>query len=334
MKKEKTFNLAAAFTIFIILCIVPLPVDGAEYPNRPITIISPASPGGLFDTVGRPFAMLAEKHLRQPLAVVNKPGATMMLGGKVVADAAPDVYTLLLGASAMACALEWEIAEGRKPPFTLLGDFVPIGSFVLTPPLVIVPYDSPWKTFNDLIRDTKAKPGGYAFCSGGLYGNTHVPVELLLRAIGTKARHVPYQGGGPCLSSVVGKHVDFGSQFPGSTIPLMRGKKLRVLAVQGNKRLQSIPDIPTVKELGVDAVFYNWLGLLAPKKTPAPIVAKLREVTAKVAREKPFIDAIEGQGDEVHTMTGDELAKHWARESETIARIYEQIKKEEKSSGK
>ena len=87
----------------------------------------------------------------------------------------------------------------------------------------------------DMVRDLKAKPGHYAFCSGGLYGGTHLPAEVLLQAIGTKARHVPHKGGGPCLTAVVGEHVHFSTQWPATSIPLAQGKKLRILAVQGDK---------------------------------------------------------------------------------------------------
>ena len=158
--------------------------------------------------------------------------------------------------------------------------------------------------------------------------------ELLLKAIGTKARHVPYQGGGPCLAAIVGKHIDFGSQFPPTSIPLIRGKKLRALAVQSGRRMKSLPDIPTVKELGIDAEFYNWVGPLVPKKTPMPIVAKLTEITEKVVKEKQFITAIETPGDEVHYMSGDEATKYWAKESEVVAKMYEQMRKEEGASKK
>ena len=165
----------------------------AEYPTKPITLINPNPPGGGHDVVGRAFASIAEKVLGQPMVVVNKPGASTMIGMMGVVQAAPDGYTLGLDSTTTTNALEWEIANGRKPPFSR-NDLMPIGGLTLNIPLVIVPYNSPWKTLADLIRECKAKPDYYAFCSGGLYGGSHLPAEVLARSTGIKVRHVPYKG--------------------------------------------------------------------------------------------------------------------------------------------
>jgi tripartite-type tricarboxylate transporter receptor subunit TctC len=156
----------------------------ADYPTKPITLINPNAPGGGHDAVSRAFAMVAEKMLGQPVVVLNKAGASTMLGMTAVAQAAPDGYTLGVDSTTTTNALEWEIANGRKPPLTR-DDLVPIGGLTVNVPLIIVPYNSPWKTMADMVRDLKAKQGYYAFCSGGLYGGTHFPVEVLLQATGT-----------------------------------------------------------------------------------------------------------------------------------------------------
>jgi len=302
-------------------------VLAADYPTKPITLINPMPPGGTLDLQARAWTSIAEKYLGQPVVVVNKPGATGMVGTLAGAQAAPDGYTLTVGSVNLTNAIEWEIANGRKPPFTR-HDFIPIGSFTMSPTLFIVPYDSPYKTLSDFIKDAKSKPGQLAYCSGGLYGMSHLPLEIFARAAGLSLRHVPYQGGGPCLSAVVGKHVEFAAQYPPTSLPLMRGNKLRVLAVIGAKRLKSIPDVPTVKELGVNAEYYGWVGILAPKNTPKPIVDKLREVTKKVADDKAFIDLIEQPGDEVSFLNGDELAKYLDIESANIAKLDAELAKE------
>lgn len=327
MINKNVFSLFVAVVTFA-LSIAIVPARAAEYPTGPITLINTNAPGGFVDIIGRAFASEAEKYLGKPVVMVHKPGAAGLLGGTLAAKAAPDGQTVLLFNNSITCAIEWEIAEGRQPPFTR-HDFIAIASLMMSPTIIVVPEDSPWKTLADLVRDTRAKSGHYAFCSGGLHGNTHVAAELLLNAIGTKARHVPYQGGGPCLAAIVGKHIDFGSHFPPTAIPLIRGKKVRALAVQSSARMKSLPDVPTVKELGISAELYNWVGPLVPKNTPMPIVERLREVTEKVVKEKQFISAIEAAGDEVHYMSGDEVTKYWAGESEMFARMYEQMRKEE-----
>ncbi len=299
----------------------------ADYPTKPITLVNPMPPGGTLDIQARAFASLADKLLGQPVVVINKPGATGMVGGLAGAQAAPDGYTLTVGSVNMPNTIEWEIANGRKPPFTR-HDFACIGSFTMSPALLSVAADGPYKTLAELVADAKAKPGQIAFCSGGLYGMSHVPIEIFARAAGVKFRHVPYGGGGPCLSATVGKHVDFSAQYPPVALPLVRGNKMRVLAVIGGKRLKSAPTIPTAKELGIDAEYYGWVGLLAPVKTPKPLVDKLREVMKKVAEDKSFIDMIEQPGDEVYFLNGEELAKYQDAEAAKIAKLYTEMVKE------
>lgn len=322
MKRIKIFGLVVCF----VFCLASM-AWGAEYPTRPITMINPMPPGGTLDLQSRAFASVAEKILGQPVVVVNKPGATGMIGGLAGAQATPDGYTLTVGSVNLTNAIEWEIANGRKPPFTR-DDFIPIASFTLSPTLLIVNPDSPWKTLADFMKEAKSKPGQLAFCSGGLYGMSHLPIEIFAKATGLKFRHVPYSGGGPCLSAVVGKHVDFGMQYPPTSLPLMRGNKLRVLAVVGKNRLKSIPDIPCMKDMGIDAEYYGWVGVMAPKKTPQPLVEKLREVAKKVVADKAFIEMIEKPGDEVHFLLGEELTKYWNVESEKIGKLMAELVKE------
>ncbi len=317
----------AVITIVIVLGSTHVLFAAADYPTKPIILVNPMPPGGTLDLQARAFAAGAEKYLGQPVMVVNKVGATGMVGGTAVAQAAPDGYTLLVGSVNITNAVEWEIANGRKPPFTR-HDFTSIGSFTMSPTLLIVPADAPYKTLADFISDAKSKPGQMAFCSGGLYGMSHLPIEIFAKNVGLKFRHVPLPGGGPCLAAVIGKHVDFAAQYPPTTLPLVRGKKLKVLAVVGGKRLKSIPDVPTVKELGIDAEYYGWVGIAAPKNTPAPIVEKLREVTKKVAHDKAFIDVIEKPGDEVLFLDGEELTKWMDKESKIISATEVELVKE------
>jgi len=315
-------------TFLIALSVVAVSVSfAADYPTKPISLINPMPPGGTLDIQARAFAPVAEKMLGQPVVVVNKTGATGMVGGLAGAQADPDGYTLTVGSVNIPNALEWELANGRKPPFTR-HDFVCIGTFTMSPTLLIVPNESPYKTLADLIAAAKAKPGQLAFSSGGLYGMSHLPVEIFARGAGVKFRHVPYGGGGPSLTAVVGNQVDFSANYPANTLPLLRGNKLRALAIIGGKRLKSASDIPTVKELGVDAEYYGWVGLLAPVKTPKPIVDKLRQVLKGVVENRAFIDMIEGSGDEVQYLNGEELAKYMDGESAKIAKLYTEMVKE------
>ena len=324
---KKVFYIVSII-IISILCMVSVSIFSADFPTRPITIINPMSPGGSRDVMARSFGSVAEKLLGQPVVVINKPGAGGMIGMHAGAQAAPDGYTLTVTSSGDTCALEWEVANGRKAPYTR-HDFIAIGSVMLTPSIVVVPYNSPWKTITDLIRDCKAKPDYHAFASGGMYGIVHISTEVLMKATGIKARNVPYQGGGPALTAVVGGHVDFSLQYPATSIPLARGNKLKILAILGDKRVNSIPEVPTMKEMGFDAESYQMVGFLAPRKTPMPVVEKLRETLAKVVKEKTFVDVVMGLGEEVYYMTGDELTRYLDQETELIAKIMAELPKED-----
>ena len=329
MMMKKNILIQFAVMVAVILGMAVKPVEAADYPTKTITIINPYAPGGTLDIQARGFAMVAEKLLKQPVVVVNKAGATGMIGATEGAKAAPDGYTLTVGSTSTVLPVAWEVVNGRTPSVTLQ-DFVAIGSFTLSPTLVAVPYSSPWKTLADMVKDCRAKPDHFAFGSGGLYGGSHIPVELLMRAAGIRARHVPYKGGGPAVAAIVGGHVDFGCQFPPTCIPLYRGNKMRILAVQSNRRLKSIPEISTIRELGLDAEFYQWVGIWAPKGTPADVVKKLREVTAAASKEKAFIDAVEKPGDEVIFMNGEELAKYTEREYEMFTKLLKELVKGKK----
>jgi len=325
----KRFLSVVAMIAVFVLVVVSGSVSAADYPTRPITVVCPVAPGGSHDILGRAFASVAEKYIGQPVTVVNKAGATWMIGTLAVVQAAPDGYTIGLDARSIGSSVEWEIANGRKPPFTRQ-DLVPIGAFTMSPTLIVVPYNSPWQSLPDLVKDLKAKPNHYAFCSGGSYGWSHIPAELFLRATGTTARHVPYKGGGPCLTAVVAGHVDFSTMFPSGSIPLAQGKKLKILAVQSDRRLKAIPEIPTVKELGIDALGHQWVGLFAPKKIPAPILQMLRETLRKVADDKSFVDLVEKVGDEVRYTSGEELGKYWENDSEMLSKLFRELLKEKK----
>ena len=299
----------------------------ADFPERAITLINPQAPGGAHDAQGRAFAAVAEKYLGKPMVVVNKPGASTMIGSIAAAQAVPDGYTLLLGSTMTTTVVEWDIINGKKPGVTR-NDFVTIGSLTLIPTVISVPANSPWKSVADLVKDAKAKPGHYAFCSAGILSPSHLGAELFARAYGLNFRHVPYKGGGPCLSAAVGGHVDFTTQFTITTIPLAQGNKIRILAVQSDRRVKALPNVPTLKELGVNAESYMWVGLVAPKKTPAPIVEKLREAAAKAAQDKAFVETIEKLGGEVHFMNGVELEKYWDKETGEMTRLLGDLHKE------
>ena len=325
----KSIFRVLAVSIVLVLSGVRVSFAAGEYPNRPVTIVCPYSPGGLSDLQARTFSMAAEKYLGQPVVVVNKAGASGMVGAMAGAQAAPDGYTLTIHQSALSMVIEGEIAEGKKPSVTR-HDFTTIGSFTMSPGFVVVAYDHPWESMADLVKDCKANPYKYKFGSSGINGTIHLNVEVIAAATGIKCRHIPYKGAGDSVNAVIGKHVDFTIATALTTRNLIEGKKLKALALSGIKRAKVLPDIPILREVGIDAGFVVWSGLLVPKKTPDDIVRKLREVAEKVSQDKQFVDVIEKAGEEVNFMNGEGFARYWEKESDLFAKIFQRLAKEAK----
>jgi tripartite-type tricarboxylate transporter receptor subunit TctC len=324
----KSFCSLAAMIIPYLIA-VPLPVSAADFPTKPITIIVTVAPGGSNDIQSRAFATLAQKILKQPLVVLNKPAASGMLALMQGAQATPDGYTLTTSSTSEVCVYEWELANNRKPGFAL-NDFVSIGAFTVSPLMIAVPSNSPWKTIEDLISDAKANPGKYAYASGGLNRIAHVNTELFSKALGLKFRHVPYSGGGPAVTAIVGGHEDFASVTPSSSVPIIKGNKMRALAVQGDTRSKFLPDVPTLKEKGIDAGLSMFVGLGVPRKTPQQIVDKLRATVKQVSEDKSFQTIIESQGDEVRYVPGDKFGRIQEEASQKVSRLFKQLMEEKK----
>ena len=306
------------------------PRGAADYPTKPMTIIVCVPPGGAADVQARALASVAEKLLGQPMVVVNKPGASGQIGLLTALQAAPDGYTMVLASHAYLFPGLWELANGRKPIVTR-DELTDVGSFSRARFMITVPYNSPWQTLADLIKDAKANPGKYAFGSGGYNSLHHLLTEIFMTSTGLKFRHVPYTGGGPIISALLGNHIDFAITSAGSSYPVVRANKLRYLAVLGDKRYGVIPDTPTPKEFGVDAEFIDiWLGIWVAKKTPEPIVRKLEEVLKKAVEDKSFIKLVEDVGDEPYHMSSKEMAQSLDRDLAKVEKIFSQFAAEGK----
>jgi len=321
MKRSLLFVLAVS-----LCCLLPLTGVAGEYPDKPINFINPLPPGGTLDLQARAIAGPLGKYLGEKVVVVNKTGAAGAVGTVAGMTAKPDGYTLLEGWSAQTSLMIGELLAGRKPAFGV-DDFEIIGRFTDSPPLFLVPYDSPYQTIQEALAAIKANPGKFAFSSGGIYSISHLPMEILLSELDLKMRHVPFQGGGPAFTALIGKHVQFSAQFPGSSLPKVKAKQLRALACFGEKRIKNYEDVPTFKELGYEGVLYtSWVGLLAPKGIPAPILAKLREATQKAVHDPLFNAVIEKAGDQVRYADAETHQANWKKEFEKMKTLLFKIK--------
>ena len=281
-------------TIIILVLVALLGISGGvvaaqeAYPNRAITIVAPFPPGGVADLTARPVAAALEKTLKAPVGVVNKTGAAGAVGMQYVATSKPDGYTLLLALSSISIIPEADKLFGRPPAFTV-DQFEPIALISADPTILVVRTESPWKTAGEFIEDARKRPDQISYSSSGIYGTLHMAMELLQQAAGIKLRHVPFPGGGPAVTALLGGHVDALASGPSVVLPQIKAGKLRVLAGWGDQRISALPEVPTFKELGYPgAEFYIWAGLFAPKGTPEPVLAKLREAMRAVVADPDF----------------------------------------------
>ena len=288
------------------------------YPSHAITVISPFPPGGVSDVITRPLDAALEVVLKQPVVLENKTGAAGAVGAQYVANAKPDGYTLLTHIVSISGFAAVDQLFGRKPKFTN-ADFIPIARIVADPIVMIVNKDLPYKTVKDLVADAKANPNKLIFTSSGLYGASHIPTALFAKAAGDlKMRHLPTNGGGPAITAVLGGNANFFMSPTSIALPHIKAGKVRPLAVSSAQRAKSLPDVPTFKEEGYDLEYYFWVGIFAPKGTPAPVIDVLRDGLNKAAHSQQFLGTIANLGQELAYMDQPEFAKFWAADAKKM----------------
>lgn len=287
------------------------------YPSRAITFINPFPPGGAADVVGRPFAAALEPIIKQPCVIDTKAGAAGAVGAQFAANAKPDGYTLMLHIVSLSGFAEVDKLYGRAPKFTN-ADFIPISRYIADPCVLIVNDQQPHKTLKDFIDDAKKRPNGLLYSSSGLYGALHLPMALFMKSAGIELRHLPTTGGGPALTALVGNNAQALVSSIAAASSQMKAGKVRALASFGAKRSSQFPDLPTMKELGHDIEFYLWVGLFAPKSTPEPIIAKLRETSKQAAATPGFKQAMTNLGQDLEFQDAPEFKAFWDADAKRV----------------
>lgn len=288
-----------------------------DYPNRPIRIVVPFSPGGAVDGPTRVVAQELSKRLKQQVNIENKPGAGATIGSGEVAKAAPDGYTLLLASQTNAISASLY----TKLPFSPVEDFVGISLLGREPGVLVVHPGTPYKSVADLIAAAKARPGELNYASSGNGSGQHLFMAQMAAMAGIKLTHVPYRGSGQATTDLLSGMVPISMPGTAGMVTHIKSGKLRPLATSGSTRSPQLPDVPTLAESGLPGyAAYVWMGLLAPKGTPAAVVDKLhRELKAVLATPEVrayFTEAgIEAVGSSPAEMDAyfREEREHWAR---------------------
>jgi tripartite-type tricarboxylate transporter receptor subunit TctC len=292
------------------------------FPVRPVTIVNPNAPGGFVDIVARGLAASMQRQLRQPVLVVNRPGANSAIGSAAVANAAPDGYTLLLQSPAFAAIPAIDELFQRTPSYQL-AQFVPMAQITADPAMLLVHPSLPARTVKEFIALAKARPADFLVSSSGTYGTTHLPIAILEQATGIRLRHVPYTGGAPAIAAVVGGHATAVASAPSVAMPQVKGGRVRPIAQWGSTRLAAFPDVPTFRESGVDVEFTLWTALFAPAKTPAPALKVLQAAVRSAVADEEFRGSMTRSLSTIAYLDGAEFAAAWQAE---VRRIQDSVR--------
>lgn len=277
----------------------------AAYPDKPIKMMIGYAPGSSTDIVGRMIANDLSIALKQPIVVENRGGAAGSLAADVVAKSNPDGYTILFAQNGLAI----NVAANPKLPFNGQKDFLPVVGVAATPHILIVNNNSPAKTVADLIAMLKANPGKLSFGSSGIGNSDHMAGELFLATTGLQAIHVPYKGGSPAATDLVGGQIDF--YFAGMPVglPLYKGDKARALAVTSKNRFSGAPELMTIQEAGVKGYeMALWQGMFVPAGTPANIVKELSNSTLKILETPEMKERFQKAGVQIAPMNTQQFS--------------------------
>ena len=306
------------------LAALPLPApgqDAASFPSRAVTMVVAFPPGGQGDVVARPIAAALERHWRQPVPVTNRPGASGEIGNASVARAAPDGHTLLLALASLPVLPAAARINGRAPAYEI-DQFTPIALITADPTVLVVPAAAPWRTLEEFLADAKARPGQISYSSAGTYSTLHLPMAMLGGAAGVDLLHVPFQGGGPALTALLGGQVGALASGPGPATPHVRDGRLRALATWGARRLAGYEEVPTLGERGFpETEFYIWTGVFAPAGVPAPVLARLREGIAAAVRDPDAARALAASGNTLDHRDGEAFERFFKADTERLQRV-------------
>ena len=289
------------------------------YPNKPVRIIVPYSPGGVTDAFSRVLAQQMQESLGQPFLVENKPGASQMVGAMIVAKSPPDGYTLYVGS---ITSLAMNVYTQKSIQYDPVKDFAPV-SLGMTMPmfLVVNPNTVPANSVKELIALLKANPGKYTFSTTGNGGSTHMAGELFKVMTGTDMIAIPYKGSAPGIADVMAGQVHMSFDPGASTLPHAKAGKLRVLATTGLQRFSQMPDLPTVSEAGVPGYeSVIWFGIVTTAGTPPAVVQKLSQEMNRILRQPELkerfgqsaIDLTPGTPEDFGALIRSDIAK-WTK---------------------
>lgn len=316
-------RLAAASVLACFAAAAPLQAQTTDWPTRPIRIIVPAPAGGPFDRTIRPLAVHMSQTLKQPVVIDNRPSAGNIVGTQAGATAAPDGYTLTM------TGMLNTIAQGLydNVPFDIVKDFEHVGAIGEGAQWLVVRSDAGIDSFQDLVQQAKREPGKLNYATSGAGSTGHLVMELLQRAANVQLTHVPYKGGAPAMQDVLAGVVPLTVIPQNAALAPVQGGKLKVLAVSSEQRSPAAPGVPTFAELGhPQLTVSSWVGLSAPRGTPAPVVQKLHAALTAALADGPLLRQLETEGLTPMKLTPAQYAQRVRTDAERWGQLVRSLK--------
>jgi tripartite-type tricarboxylate transporter receptor subunit TctC len=314
MRRRESVRVIA----FVLAAVCLAAAPAAAFPDKPVEMTVLFGAGSAADLLARRLAELAGKDLGQPVAVVNRTGAGGALGYAHVKGQSPDGYALVWNSNSVSTAYH---AGNMKFDYTA---FAGVAALTSEPVSLAVKVDAPWKDIRDLLAHAKAHPGQVRLGNSGRGSFTHLMAVALENRSGVKLTHVPF-GRELAVTTVLGDKIEASVQLPAEIMTQVTGRQVRVLAVTGDKRLASLPDVPTLKESGLDLTMSLWRGIAVPKGTPETVIARLEHAFTRAAQSAEFHEFAARMGAVVEVRRARDFDAFIARDDRDIAALMEQI---------
>jgi tripartite-type tricarboxylate transporter receptor subunit TctC len=301
--------------------LVAIPAFAADFPTKEVQIIIPWAAGGATDLVFRALAASSAKHLGKAVVVVNRPGGAGAIGYTEAMQARPDGYTLVTAVTPLAI-----LPHQASTAFTYQ-NFEPILNVVQDPAMFQIRADSPWKTLAEFLDYAKKNPGMITVGNSGAGGGVHLIALAFEKAAGVQFNHIPFAGGGPSITALLGGHVHAVSCSPPEGIAHVKAGKLRIIALFSENRMEAFPAVPVVREQGVNFTMGQWRGLAAPKGTPPDVIKALHDAFKKGMEDPAFVKNAGDMSVHLSYLGPTEFGKVMAADHERYAKLVQEIKK-------
>jgi tripartite-type tricarboxylate transporter receptor subunit TctC len=300
--QETPLNMLRAIS-FVAAALAGI-ANAQTYPVKPVRIISPYPPGGGNDTISRLIADKLTEQFSQRVIVDNRPGANTVVGTEILAKSAPDGYTLIVLPNSLATNPSFY----PNLPYDTLRDFAPVAQIAQSPQMIVVHPSFPATTLKQLLALAKSKPGDVSYGTSGNGSIGHLAMLLLTEMSGVKFTNVPYKGTAPAVNDVLGGHIPMMMASMISVLPQARAGKLRIIALTAARRSPALPDVPTIAEAGVPGYEATlWYGMVAPARTPEPIVKRINAELATALRSPDLVERLSTQAVEPHHTTPEQF---------------------------